>query len=117
MTGWPSVTGEASAFSTLRAEKLGITEVSLGIADKLPVFLDLCRRMGVSSAEVAYVGDDIVDLEPMIAVVRAGGIACAVADARPEVLLAANFQCPNRGGHGAVRDVCDRIVEGRTPPG
>jgi len=104
------ITGEPSGFTTARASKLGITEVSLGIADKLPVFLDLCRRVGVTPAEVAYVGDDVGDVPPLAEVGRAGGAACAVADARPEVLSVANFVCPSRGGHGAVRDVCDRIA-------
>ncbi|MGE3820857.1 MAG: HAD family hydrolase [Isosphaeraceae bacterium] len=104
------ITGESTAFTTARAEKLGITDVALGVDVKLPVLLDLCRRVGVSPKEVAYVGDDVGDLPPLIEVARAGGIACAVADARPEVRRVSNFLCPNRGGFGAVRDVCDRIV-------
>jgi N-acylneuraminate cytidylyltransferase len=43
-------------------------------------------------------------------VARAGGIACSVADARPEVRAVARYRCEALGGHGAVREVCDRIA-------
>jgi 3-deoxy-D-manno-octulosonate 8-phosphate phosphatase (KDO 8-P phosphatase) len=59
--------------------------------------------------EVAFVGDDVVDL-PIL--VRAG-LAIAVADAHPLVLRHAHWQTPSRGGRGAARDVCELILEAR----
>ena len=107
------ITQESSPFSLARAKKLQIDEVCIGVTDKVAALEDICQRLGVSLGSVAYVGDDLGDRPVMEAVTRAGGIACAVADARPEIEKAAHFVAPNKGGFGAVRDVCDRILEAR----
>ncbi len=107
------VTQEASAFTNARASKLGIREVHLGVSDKLPVVRAVCERLGISLSAVAYVGDDTGDAAVMRAVRAEGGIACAVADARPEILAIAEYVTNRVGGGGAVRDVCDEIVRGK----
>ncbi len=107
------ITSEDNPIIAARAEKLGIGDLYMGVKDKLPVLLEICARTGIAPAAVAYVGDDLGDLPPMQAVAEAGGIPCAVADARPEILHIARFVCPTRGGYGAVRDVCDRITAAR----
>jgi len=107
------VTQEASGFTSARASKLGIREVHLGIGDKLPVVHDLGARLGIPLSAVAYVGDDLGDAGVMRAVRDGGGIACAVADARPEILEIAEYVTKRPGGGGGVRDVCDEIVHGR----
>jgi len=104
------ITGEDTPIAPARARKMGLTELHIGIQDKVPVLQDICTRLGVALSEVAYVGDDVGDLPPMQAVRQAGGISCAVGDARPEIKAVAHFLCPSRGGYGAVRDVCDRIM-------
>lgn len=111
------ITQETTRFAHLRAAKLQISEVQAGVTDKCAVLENLCRRFGLSLDRVAFVGDDLADVPVMERVSAAGGIACAVADARPEARAAARFICRNRGGYGAVRDVCDCIVAAKTKAG
>jgi YrbI family 3-deoxy-D-manno-octulosonate 8-phosphate phosphatase len=103
------VTSENTAIAPARARKLGISHVYIGVQDKLTLLKELCTHLGTTLREVAYVGDDVADVPPMCALASAGGIPCAVADARPEVKSVARYICPSRGGYGAVRDVCDLI--------
>jgi N-acylneuraminate cytidylyltransferase len=107
------ITSEDSPIVAARAEKLGIGDLHMGVKDKLPVLREICAQTGIPLEAVAYVGDDLGDLSPMQAVAEAGGIPCAVADARPEIRRIARFICPARGGYGAVRDVCDQITAAR----
>jgi YrbI family 3-deoxy-D-manno-octulosonate 8-phosphate phosphatase len=107
------ITQEATGFTKSRADKLGIVEVAIGVDDKTAVLSEICERRGFSLTEVAYVGDDQGDLDVMLAVGRAGGIPCAVADARPQVIAVAKYVTDRQGGRGAVRDVCDHIVSAR----
>jgi YrbI family 3-deoxy-D-manno-octulosonate 8-phosphate phosphatase len=109
------LTQENTPFIVARARKLGVEDLQIGVTDKLSALRQLCERVGVSLAEIAFVGDDVGDAAALQAVAAAGGLACAVADARAEARVAANFICPHRGGEGAVRDVCDRIVGASTP--
>jgi 3-deoxy-D-manno-octulosonate 8-phosphate phosphatase (KDO 8-P phosphatase) len=108
------ITSEHTAIAPARARKLGISHVYIGVQDKLQVLEDLCTRLGVALHEVAYVGDDMGDVPLMQALAAAGGIPCAVADARPEAKAVARYRCPCRGGYGAVRDVCDLICTAKT---
>lgn len=103
------ITGEPTIFAQYRAEKMGIDEFHAGIREKVPVLHDICARIGISLGAVAYVGDDTGDLAAIRAVNEAGGIGCAVADARPEISDAARYVTNRPGGYGAVRDVCDCI--------
>jgi 3-deoxy-D-manno-octulosonate 8-phosphate phosphatase (KDO 8-P phosphatase) len=86
---------------------LGITHVHQGHASKLPVFEKLIADLGVSESQVAYVGDDVVDLGIMARV----GFAVAVANAHPLVLEQAHWHTPSDGGRGAAREVCDLIMQ------
>lgn len=90
----------------LRAEQLGIVHVYQGKADKLGCLTDLLHAAGLTAADAAYVGDDLPDLAPM----RACGLAIAVANARPEVLAAAQWRTHATGGNGAAREVADFIL-------
>ncbi len=103
------ITGRTSRVVVHRMASLGIEHVYQGQRDKLPAFEDLLGKLGLSADEVAFVGDDVVDL-PIL--VRAG-LAIAVADAHPLVLRHAHWQTPSRGGRGAARDVCELILEAR----
>ncbi|MCU0935370.1 MAG: 3-deoxy-manno-octulosonate-8-phosphatase KdsC [Gammaproteobacteria bacterium] len=103
------ITGRTSRVVVHRMASLGIEHVYQGQRDKLPAFEDLLAKLGVVADEVAFVGDDVVDL-PIL--VRAG-LAIAVADAHPLVLRHAHWQTPSRGGRGAARDVCELILEAR----
>jgi len=103
------VTGESVDLVRRRAEKLHVDELVLGARDKLATVEEICRRRGISLAEVAYVGDDVNDLE----VLRAVGFGCSVPNAQPEVRDAAVYVTSRQGGDGAVREVIDVILDGR----
>ena len=103
------ITGRTSKVVEHRMANLGIEHVYQGKAEKLPAFEELIERLGVSAEQVAYVGDDVVDLPVMLRV----GLAVAVADAHPLVLQHAHWHTPHGGGTGAARDVCELIMEAR----
>jgi 3-deoxy-D-manno-octulosonate 8-phosphate phosphatase (KDO 8-P phosphatase) len=90
-----------------RANDLGIEAVFLGINDKLLLFEDLLRDKGLEDQEVGYIGDDLVD----IPVLKRAGLAIAVADAVEEVRRLADYVTRKSGGEGAVREVCELILQ------
>jgi 3-deoxy-D-manno-octulosonate 8-phosphate phosphatase (KDO 8-P phosphatase) len=89
-----------------RAEQLGITEVYLEAWDKLPVLLGICERLGIPLEQVAYMGDDLMDL-PLLEQV---GLPCAPADAMDSVKSRARLVTRSAGGHGAVRELCELLL-------
>lgn len=101
------ITGRQSEVVRIRMESLGIEHVYQGRRDKLPAYEALKERVGVRDTQVAYVGDDVVDLPVM----RRAGLAIAVADAHPLVLEHAHWQTQAAGGRGAARDVCELLLE------
>ena len=103
------ITGRTSQVVVHRMASLGIVHVYQGQRDKLPAFEALLAKLGISSDEVAFVGDDVVDLPILTRV----GLAIAVADAHPLVVRHAHWRTPNPGGRGAARDVCELILEAR----
>jgi len=107
------ITARRSAIVQRRAEELGIVEVHQGVPDKRALLESLLARHRLSATHVAYVGDDVGDLAAMELV----GVPVAVADAVPLVKKAAVYVTRARPGHGAVREVCDAILEAkqRTP--
>ena len=103
------ITGRTSKVVEHRMENLGIEHVYQGKLDKLPAYEELAGELGISAAETAYVGDDIVDLPVM----RRVGLAIAVQDAHPLVRTHSHWQTPSCGGRGAARDVCEMLMEAR----
>jgi YrbI family 3-deoxy-D-manno-octulosonate 8-phosphate phosphatase len=101
---------ETNRVVAARAAKLGV-EVLHGIEAKAEVVRDWLERQGVDAGRAAYLGNDINDLGPMALV----GWPLAVADAHPEVQRAARRVLSRRGGHGAVRELCDLVLETRGP--
>lgn len=95
---------ERNPVVTKRAEKLRV-EVAQGIDNKAHVLSEWIACKGLDPERVAYVGNDINDLEAFSAV----GWPIAVADAHPRVLAAARFVLKKDGGQGAVREVCDLV--------
>jgi 3-deoxy-D-manno-octulosonate 8-phosphate phosphatase (KDO 8-P phosphatase) len=100
------VTKEKTAIVERRGRKLAVPEVHQGIDDKLAVILRLAKKYRLSLDQVAYVGDDVNDLDAL----RAVGLSVAPADALPAVLQAVHYVCSHRGGEGAVREVADLIL-------
>jgi len=89
-----------------RADKLGIP-VYQGIDEKGPELISILADRGISSESVVYLGNDINDL-PCFSLV---GLAAAVADSHPLVIEKAQLVLSKNGGHGAVRELCDLLLE------
>jgi 3-deoxy-D-manno-octulosonate 8-phosphate phosphatase (KDO 8-P phosphatase) len=103
------ITGRKSKVVEHRMNDLGVTRVYQGYRDKIPAYEALMDDVGLATEQVAYVGDDVVDLPIMTRV----GFAIAVQDAHPYVKKHAHWITQNNGGQGAVRDVCELILEAR----
>ena len=106
------ITMEETKLVTRRAEKLAIPEVHQGARDKLAVMREMVARHGLTLQQVAYIGDDVNDLE----VLNAVGFSAAPADALPAVRDAVDYVCRQKGGEGAVREVADLILEAKSKP-
>lgn len=103
------ISGRASAAVDHRMAELGVRKVFQGIADKAPVFAALIEELGIEPAEAAYLGDDTPDLPAL----RLAGLPATVVDGHPEVKAACLWTSSARGGHGAVREFSDLLLEGR----
>jgi 3-deoxy-D-manno-octulosonate 8-phosphate phosphatase (KDO 8-P phosphatase) len=103
------ISGRRSAAVARRAKELGIRHVYQGAGEKLPVFERLRKRLRLEAEQCACIGDDVPD----VPIMRAAGLAFAVADAHPAALQAADMASPNAGGRGAVRDICDLLIAAR----
>lgn len=90
-----------------RMEQLNIEHYFSGVLDKRKAYQTLKDRLQLADEQFAYIGDDLPDLP----VLKQVGFKVAVANARPEVLAIADFVTKNTGGHGAVREVCDRLLK------
>jgi 3-deoxy-D-manno-octulosonate 8-phosphate phosphatase (KDO 8-P phosphatase) len=100
------ISGRESGTVTRRAEELGIELVFQKIWNKLEVYEKILVATELTHDEVAYVGDDLVDI-PLL---RRVGLAVAVADAVDEVKAAAHLVTQRPGGQGAVREVIELIL-------
>jgi 3-deoxy-D-manno-octulosonate 8-phosphate phosphatase (KDO 8-P phosphatase) len=101
------VTQERTKLVARRAEKLAIPELHQGVMDKLSVIREMVARHGFSLKEVAYIGDDVNDLEALKAV----GFSASPADGLPDILAAVDYVCRKKGGEGAVREIIEMILE------
>jgi 3-deoxy-D-manno-octulosonate 8-phosphate phosphatase (KDO 8-P phosphatase) len=101
------ITKRISETVALRARDLKLEHVHQGIQDKRRVFEEILKREGLSSAEAAFVGDDVIDLPVM----RHCGFAVAVANARADVKREAHYVTPHSGGDGALRDAVEYILK------
>ncbi|MDD2724071.1 MAG: 3-deoxy-manno-octulosonate-8-phosphatase KdsC [Methylovulum sp.] len=101
------ISGRRSNAVSLRMNSLGIAHVYQGHEDKRAAFQELLATLKITPAQAAYVGDDLLDL-PIMA--RAG-LAIAVNDAVDTVKQHAQWHTQRNGGQGAVREVCDLIMQ------
>lgn len=100
------ISGRQSQVVTNRAAELGIERVFQKATDKRIPYSQLCRDTGLTDEAIAFIGDDLIDI-PLF---RRVGFAAAPADAVSEVLPFVHFQTKNGGGWGAVREVCDLLL-------
>jgi len=106
------ITGRKSEVVSIRARELGIQEVHQGSIEKIAVYESLIKKYGVQDDEVAYVGDDVVDLD----IFKRAGFAVAVADADPAVKPYVDLITRAEGGRGAVREFINLILKNRDKP-
>lgn len=106
------VSGRNSPAVERRAAELGIRLVRQGATDKAHELEALAAKLGTTREEMACVGDDTPDL-PMM---RRTALAIAVADAHADVIEAADWVTTQKGGRGAVREVCDLLLHARQAP-
>jgi YrbI family 3-deoxy-D-manno-octulosonate 8-phosphate phosphatase len=103
------VTREKTAIVERRGRKLAVHEVHQGVHDKLMVLTRVARKYGLTLDQVAFIGDDVNDLDAL----RAVGFSAAPADAMPVVLDAVHYVCAKKGGEGAVRELTDLLIAAR----
>lgn len=101
------ITKRISETVALRARDLKMDHVYQGIQDKASVFAQILEKDGITAAEAAFVGDDVIDLPAM----RKCGLAIAVKNGRPEVKAEAHLVTSHAGGDGAARDAVEYILK------
>lgn len=100
------ITGRESYCVTRRAKELDIFEVHQNIKIKVPCLKEIIKKYNVSSEEVAYIGDDLNDLEAMLLCGERG----VPNDGEEIVKSVATYICPRNGGYGAVRDFINYLI-------
>lgn len=100
------ITKRISETVATRARDLKLEYVYMGQAFKMQAVREIMAKESITADEIAYVGDDVIDLPVM----RECGLAIAVANARPQVKAAAHYVTPNAGGYGAGRDAVEFIL-------
>lgn len=105
------ITQENTEIVANRAKKLRIDYVYQGVTDKLKAVLEIAKKMEIELKQIAYVGDDINDVEAM----RAVGFSATPADGADENKRVADCICSRKGGEGCVREICDLILRALSP--
>lgn len=107
------LTGRQSEVVKHRANELGITEVHQKIFNKKEVFAEILQKNNLNANQAAFIGDDIID----IPVLKEAGFSATVADAIDIVKKTVDYVTKNKGGRGAVREVCEMLLQaqGRWP--
>jgi len=101
------ISGRKSSTVALRMKNLGVDHVYQGHENKIAAFNEIIEKIGIVPEQAAHVGDDLLDLPIMIRV----GLAIAVNDANFAVKERADWCTTLPGGLGAVREVCDFIMQ------
>ena len=107
VTAW--ISGRPSGATSRRAEELKIPHLVMGRNDKLAALQELARRLGLDSSQCAYMGDDTIDVPAIVW----AGVGIAPPQAIEAALAAADYVTRRPAGHGAVREVCDRMLAAR----
>ncbi len=103
------ISGRVSEATAVRATELEVPHLFQGSREKREILQELAAQLNCQPDQVCYMGDDIVDLHAM----AWAGIAVSVPNATPEALAAAQVVTKRTGGHGAVREICDHILQAR----
>ena len=103
------ITGGRTEAVRKRFEGLGVKDLYLGAAVKISVYDEWLAKRGLKDEEVAFMGDDIPDIEPMLHV----GMPVCPADAATEVVEVSRYVSQFKGGEGCVRDVVEQVMRAR----
>jgi 3-deoxy-D-manno-octulosonate 8-phosphate phosphatase (KDO 8-P phosphatase) len=106
------ISGEDSPLVDRFAAKMNIADFTKGCKDKASALRAFADRQGLQPEEICFMGDDVNDLGAM----EIAGYSAAPANAQPAVLKAVRYVAKANGGHGAVREVVDRILSGEIAP-
>jgi 3-deoxy-D-manno-octulosonate 8-phosphate phosphatase (KDO 8-P phosphatase) len=101
------ISGGNSLGVKIRFEKLGLTEIHLGVSDKVQLVQKMIAEGKVDPLQTVYMGDDMPDLKAMQLVY----LKTAPADAIPEILTVADYVSPYKGGEGCVRDLLEKTLK------
>jgi 3-deoxy-D-manno-octulosonate 8-phosphate phosphatase (KDO 8-P phosphatase) len=101
------ITGEKSEIVERRAEKLNINTVFIGIKNKLEAVEIFLQENNLTWDNIAYIGDDLNDIEVM----KRAAICACPADAYKDVLAISHYICEKKGGEGAFREFCEFLIE------
>jgi YrbI family 3-deoxy-D-manno-octulosonate 8-phosphate phosphatase len=100
------ITSDPPDFIEARASRIKLDFLYAGIKNKLGKLQDICSEKGIAPDNVAYIGDDVNDLE----IIKAAGFSAAPSDAVPAILDIVDYVCERRGGEGAFREFVDLIL-------
>lgn len=103
------ITGENTEMVKRRGQKLKIDETYLGIKDKAPLVREIAQKHNIDLSQIAYIGDDINDLES----IKMVGLGCSVSDGMEGVKNAAKYITKTKGGQGALREVAELIIKAK----
>jgi 3-deoxy-D-manno-octulosonate 8-phosphate phosphatase (KDO 8-P phosphatase) len=101
------ITGRTSKVVKQRSESTGVAHFYQGVDDKLVAFNDLIAKLNMAPEQVAFMGDDVVDMPPMLRC----GLAVAVPAAPESVKQKSHYVTQKEGGRGAVRELCELIMQ------
>ena len=107
------ITGRESPMVQRRVKELGIQHLIQGVQKKAPAMLQLLKETGLTVEEIAYIGDDLNDLPAMELV----GFRACPADAAEEIREICHYVADAKGGHGAVRECLEHILQKHNPLG
>jgi len=100
------ISGGHSEAVELRYHSLGVEDVYMGAAFKLPIFQQWLEKNSLDASEAIFVGDDIPDIHTM----KAAGLSAAPADAAWQVKEIADYVSPCEGGRGVARDIIEKVL-------
>ncbi|MFY0992371.1 KdsC family phosphatase [Halomonas sp. C05BenzN] len=101
------ITGRDSPMVSRRAAALGVKHVYQGVEKKLPRLRELCRQLDLELDQVAYCGDDMPD----VGAIKRAGVGISVPGAPSYIRKHADWVTERAGGHGAVREICDTLLQ------
>ncbi len=103
------ITGRKSVLLEKRMQELGIKDFSQGVTEKIPEMQRMLDKYGIMKEESVYIGDDVIDLPAM----KETGLSFCPKDSHPLVISQVDYICNFNGGSGAVREVCDLLLQAK----